>query len=301
MLSINNITRHFFILISFLSMSCSNNSENILEDKVYHKLGEQIEYALKNDKLDFIKQRYNLNPTYDKLIAELNSLNIDTKHFNKGRTVKKQLILNHFDEFLKLIQQEINNGAKCEFIRYYKKENPILLFGLVGNKNYELIEFELVTQGDNTNIIDSFLIYRGLKISEYYIFDEVNKAYFGRLGGAYLQAKEELYNASGYLKKNQPEFALRAFDRIPKEFASHQHFHSIKQQIAAQLSDSLYMVTLNEKIGYNWDKASTRYLNLSEFYSRTRKSDTALIYMDSLKFFVGENFVIDSIEANLNQ
>ena len=237
-----------------------------MEPEVYRKLGRQFEYAIKNDKLDFIERKINMNPIYNQVISKLDSLNIDANRYNKGATVKKQVIFNRFNQQLKLIQKQVQSGAKFEFIKYYQKNRPHLLFGLASDNNLEFIDFELLSLGDNTFIVDLFFSYHGLKLSESILWDEVNKRYYGYLGGRYINAQEELQNAMGYLQRGQPDRALIAFQRIPEEFAYQQHFHLVKQQISASLSDSLYLETLNEKISYNWDKKQTRYMNIIEFY-----------------------------------
>ncbi len=274
--------KYYSFILLFL-FSCSNTSDELLSESEYKKYGKKLIYLIKNRKTDKLEDSFYPKLTFQSLEDTITSLGLkDRAEIARWENFRSEH-LNTFDEYLRRLSQMVNDSSLIEVSRFYVEETKAhLVLSIISQGQFEIADFELLTQGDNIYISNIESYNTGINFGQAFIFNSINKLEYGWMGGEYMNALDQLKNAHVYLQRGQPDRAWVAFNRIPEYFAYQSNFQVIKNKIAYQLSDSLYEQALFNWIGNNWENKGFRYLKAYNYYSYFGDSIQSELYLDSL-------------------
>jgi len=289
----------YYSLILLILLSCTSSSNELLNESEYQKFGERLIYLIKNRKTDKLEDSFYPKRTFKSLEDTINSLGLKERaeiaRWEKFRSEH----LNTFDNYMRRLSQMVDDSTFIEVSRFYvKNETAHLVVSVVSKNQFEISDFELLTQGDNIYISNIESYNTGINFGQAFIFNSINKLEYGWMGGEYMDALDQLKNAHVYLQRGQPDRAWIAFNRVPDYFAYQSNFQVIKNSIAYQLSDSLYEKTLFDWIGNNWDNKGFRYLKGYTYYSYFGDSVQSKLYLDSLTEQSGNDQIKEILKTN---
>ncbi|MDW7693788.1 hypothetical protein R9C00_03440 [Flammeovirgaceae bacterium SG7u.111] len=281
--------KHYFLLLLLL-FSCSKNQEQILTEEEYTSFGNGIILSLEKGNLKKLKNHKNLERVYANLEKQITYFELNSKVSNTKWKSYRVELHQQFNVYLKsLISLAQKPNCQIELSKYYKKDGiPHIVIAINSPEAVEFADFELVTIGDRTYITDYQSYNTGFQFSESFIWNALNKLEYGWLGGEYMNALSEIKNANIFLERGEPERAWTAINRVPEYFIYHNSFQIIKVNTASQLGDSLYIESLYEWIGQNWDQEGFRHLKSYEFYSIIGDTIEANASLDSLEMIAGK-------------
>jgi len=269
----------------------------MLTEKEYREFGKEIIRAVQSRKSKYLSDKIYLNETYERLKSEIDSLGYSDLVSNPKWKSYRVEMNDQFKYYLRVISTMTKGSDGVEVSRFYKKNNrPHLIFTIYSEGGgQEIVDFELVTIGENTYLTDYHSFKTGIHFSESFIWDALNKLEYGVYGGEYIDALAKLKSANTYLERNQPERAWKAISVVPEYFHNYPNFQIVELAAAQRISDSLYVETLADFISNNWDETGFRYLRSFEYYVFTGDSLEARNSLDSLKVLAGESAFIDEL------
>ncbi|MBX2844151.1 MAG: hypothetical protein KTR26_20460 [Flammeovirgaceae bacterium] len=284
-----------------LIISCSNSDPKLLTEQEYIKFGEGIAKSLKSGNVKKVSNLFNMTQTFKRLKYQIDSLQLNSSvSSSKWKSFRVELN-EDFNLYIESISKLIKKDGILELSRYYEVDgNPHLIFSIFSkDKGMDFTDFELQPIGNQTFITDYQSYNTGIQFSESFIWNALNKLEFGWKGGEYMDALRELKNANGYLHRKQPDRGWVAINRIPEYFLYQSNFQNVKVRIASQLSDSLYVNSLYDWIGSNYDQVGFRHLKAFDYYSVIGDSTEASNHLDSLELIIGESFLIDKMKQKV--
>lgn len=296
------IKKLFPLLVVMLLFACENSEPRLLSEQEYLKFGKRIEKYMKSGEAKKIAKLFYSAPTYDKLEQLIDTSSyqssVSDSKWKSYRIEMKQDFTAYVETIANLVQYE----GQVEISKYYEKEGKAhLVFSVLSNSNaIEFTDFELLTLGEQTYITDYDSYNIGIKFSDSFIWNALNKLEFGWRGGEYIDALNELKNAHLYLRREQAQAAWMTINRIPDYFQYQSNFQVLKVKIASQISDSLYANSLYNWIAYNYDQEGFRHLKAYQYYSYFRDTTEANYYLDSLEMVAGESFLTEKLRKQIN-
>lgn len=283
-------------------ISCTQSEPRLLTEQEYLKFGKRIENYLKSGQVKRLSKLLNLTQTFDKLEHQVDSLKLKSSVSNAKWKSYRVELNKEFTVYLEALSSLAQKEGTTEISKYFQKEGrPHLILSIYAPKEgMDIIDFELITIGEQTFITDFQSYNTGIQFSESFISNALNKLDYGWLGGEYIDALSELKNAKVYLQREQPERAWVAINRIPEYFLFQSNFQTVKVTIASQLSDSLYVNSLYDWISDNYEQEGFRHLKAYQYYSHFGDTTEAKSYLDSLEFVAGQSFLIDKLKQQVN-
>lgn len=298
MINTQNLTIKYFPIILLILFSCTHSSNELLEESEYREFGKQLINLIKKGETDKLADLYYPKKTFDNLQDTIRSLGLkDRAEIARWEKYRSELF-ETFKVYTKELSNMVDDSTFIEVTRFYIDKNQAHLILTVASKErFEIVDLELLTEGDNIYISNLQSYNTGIDLGQSFLFNSINKLQYGWMGGEYMEALEQLKNAHTYLQRDQPERAWIAINRIPEYFGYQANFQVVKTNIAYQLSDSLYQNALYEWIGNNWDNEGFRYLKAYTYYKYFGDSLQAALYIDSLALQSGNNSVNEILNS----
>jgi len=292
-----------FLPLLLIIVSCTSSEPVLLSEQEYLDFGKQIQKALKSGQPKKITRLYNLTKTYEELEFQVDSLKLKSSVTSAKWKSYKTELNKAFARYIESLSDLAKNNGTVEISKFYIKDaKPHLVFSVQSENNgMDFTDFELLTQGDQTFITDYTSYNTGIQFSESFIWNALNKLEYGWMGGEYMDALSELKNAHVYLQRQQPDRAWVAINRIPEYFQSQSNFQVVKVSIASQLSDSLYVNSLYDWIGYNYYQEGFRHLKACQYYFYFGDTASAKLHVDSLEMVAGKSVLTAKFKESLTK